>query len=133
MTAPQATHSAYAYNRTRNAFIASELRRADTHWSRLRGLMGTSPNNFPHGSGLWIIPCQGVHTMWMRYAIDVLYLDEDKRVVHVEENVRPWRMTPMHFDAATVIEVRSPTVMTSGTCVGDTLEIVGFDNELHHS
>ena len=71
--------------------------------------------------------------MWMRCAINVLYLDENKRVVHLEENVRPWRMTPMHFDAATVIEVRSPAAMFRGTCVGDTLDIVGFDDEGQHS
>lgn len=126
MAAVPEMSKAYVFNRSRNAFVASELRKADTHWSRLRGLMGTSPQNFPHGCGLWIVPCQGVHTMWMRYAIDVLYLDENKTVVHIEENVQPWRITPMHFEATTVIEVRSSTVMTSGTRVGDTLEIVGF-------
>jgi uncharacterized protein len=126
--AAQTITKAYVFNRNRNAFIASELRRADTHWSRLRGLMCTSPNNFPHGSGLWIVPCHGIHTMWMRYPIDVLYLDENKTVVHIQENVQPWRITPMYLDSATVIEVRSPTVMTSGTRVGDVLDIVGFEH-----
>ncbi len=46
----------YAYNRTRQAFLASELRVADTHLTRLRGLMGSSRENFPPGTGLWIIP-----------------------------------------------------------------------------
>lgn len=117
----------YVYNRTRNAFIATELRRADSHWSRLRGLMGTSSHAFPYGCGLWIVPCQGVHTLWMKYPIDVLYLDEKKIVVHIEENVRPWRVTPIRFDAATVVEVRSHTIMSSGTVVGDEIEIAGFE------
>jgi uncharacterized membrane protein (UPF0127 family) len=129
VAAAQSISKAYVFNRSRNAFISSELRRADTHWSRLLGLMGTSPKNFPHGSGLWIVPCQGVHTMWMRYPIDVLYLDENKTVLYIEENVQPWRIPPMHFDTASVIEVRSPAVMTSGTCVGDILEIGGFEND----
>ena len=114
---------AYAFNRSRNSFLASQLRLADTHWGRLRGLMGMPPSGFPFGSGLWIIPCHGVHTMAMRFPIDVVYLDENKVVVHIEENVRPWRMTSIRFDAATVMELRWPTVMNSGTCVGDQVEI----------
>ena len=113
----------YAYNVTRKAFLASELKVADTHWKRLRGLMATSPSSFGFGQGLWIVPCHGVHTFAMRYPIDVVYLDQNKVVVHVEENVRPWRFTDIRLDAVTVIEFRWPTVMNSGTCVGDQIEI----------
>lgn len=129
MAGSQTTPKAYVFNLTRNAFIASQLRKADSHWSRLRGLMGTSASQFPHGSGLWILPCHGVHTMWMHYPIDVLYLDENKIVIHIEENVQPWRITPMRFNSASVIEVRSSTVATSGTSIGDELEIFGFDDD----
>lgn len=114
----------YAYNRTRQAFLASELRVADTHGGRLRGLMGRSPESFPPGSGLWIIPCHGVHTMAMRFPIDVVYLDADQVVVGLEENVRPWRMTPMVMEAATVLELPPHTIFNTGTSVGDQLEIV---------
>ena len=119
---------AYAFNRTRKSFLASELQLADTHWGRLRGLMGASTTTFPFGSGLWIVPCHGVHTLGMRFPIDVIYLDENKVVVHIEENVRPWSLTPVHFDAATVMEVRWPTVINTGTCIGDQVEIVGFNH-----
>ncbi|MGH9580907.1 MAG: DUF192 domain-containing protein [Terriglobales bacterium] len=114
----------YAYNRTRQAFLASELRVADSHWTRLMGLMGTNRESFPDGHGLWIVPCHGVHTMAMRYPIDVVYLDPENVVVHVEENVKPWRMTPVNMEAATVLEVPPHTVWNTGTKVGDQIEII---------
>lgn len=113
----------YAYNRTRQAFLASELRIADTHWSRLKGLIGTTLQDFASGQGLWIVPSQGVHTMLMRYPIDVLYLDAGNRVLHIEENVQPWRVTPVNMEAATVLELPSRTLWNTGTAVGDEIEI----------
>lgn len=113
----------YAFNRTRQAFLASQVLIANTHWTRLRGLIGTSAANFPSGRGIWIVPCRGVHTFAMRFPIDVIYLDPDHRVVHIEENVKPWRFTSVRMDTETVIEVPSHTVWASGTTVGDQIEI----------
>jgi len=121
---PGAVQRAYAYNQTRQAFLASELEVADTHWSRLKGLIGRRATSFQSGRGLWIVPCHGVHTLAMGYAIDVVYLDAAKVVVHVEESVKPWRFTPLRMDAATVIEVPSHTVWSTDTRVGDQIEIV---------
>jgi uncharacterized protein len=113
----------YAFNRTRQAFLASDLTVADTHWARFRGLLGTRRENFTSGQGLWIVPCQGVHTLGMRFAIDVVYLDGDMRVVHIEENVKPWRITPVRLRAATVLEVPPHTIWQTGTTVDDVIEI----------
>ncbi|MGH9576621.1 MAG: DUF192 domain-containing protein [Terriglobales bacterium] len=114
----------YAYNKTRQTFLARELRVADTHWTRLRGLMGSSQDSFSAGHGLWIVPCHGVHTMMMRYSIDVVYLNEQNEVVQIEENVKPWRMTPLNMEAMTVLELPSHTAWNTGTKVGDQLEMV---------
>jgi len=113
----------YAFNRTRQAFLASDLRVADTHWTRLKGLIGTGGGAFNRGQGLWIIPCQGVHTMFMQFPIDVLYLDEKNVVLHSEENVRPWRLTPVRIGASSVLELPARTLFLSGTDVGDEIEI----------
>jgi len=121
VTAP--LRRAYAFNQTRQAFLASQLEVADTHWSRLKGLMGRSASAFSAGKGLWIVPCHGVHTLAMGYPIDVVYLDAGLVVVHLEENVKPWRLTPLRMDAATVIEVPCHTVWNTGTKVGDQVEI----------
>ncbi len=113
----------YVFNRTRQAFLATELTIADTHWRRLRGLLGTKAEEFTFGKGLWIVPCNGVHTIAMRYALDVVYLDSDDVVVHLSENVQPWRITPVRTDALTVLELPAHTIWNTGTRLGDQLEI----------
>ena len=118
-----AVSTGYAFNRTRNAYLATRLSVAGTHWSRLRGLMGKDAASFPAGDGLWIIPSRGVHTLAMRFPIDVLYLDRDKHVVHVEENLKPWRVAKVSLQTASVLELPGNTLKSSGTVVGDEIEI----------
>jgi uncharacterized membrane protein (UPF0127 family) len=114
----------YALNRTRNAYLAGHVRLAATHWSRFRGLMATEAARFPAGEGLWIVPCHGVHTFAMRFPIDVVYLDGDKVVVHLEENLKPWRFAPVRIRAASVLELPSHTLSSTRTAIGDAIEIV---------
>jgi hypothetical protein len=64
-----------AFNQTRQAYLATALAVADTHWTRLRGLLGLRSSDFRNGCGLWIVPCHGVHTLGMGFPIDVVYLD----------------------------------------------------------
>ena len=63
---------------------------ADNFLQRLRGLMLRSPASLPLGTGLLIAPCNSIHMMFMRFAIDVVYLAEDYTVVKTVKNVRPW-------------------------------------------
>jgi uncharacterized membrane protein (UPF0127 family) len=119
----QAEPTGYVFNQTRQAFLATDLRVADTHFKRLVGLMGTASAAFAGGCGLWIKPCHGVHTMFMRFPIDVLYLDRDQRVIRIEENVRPWRVSPMMIECATVLELPAHTAWNTGSKVGDAMEI----------
>jgi uncharacterized membrane protein (UPF0127 family) len=121
MSLPAAT--GYAFNRTRNAYLASHLSVADTHWSRLRGLMGTDAASFPAGNGLWITPSRGVHTLGMKFSIDVLYLDTNKCVVHVERNLKPWRVARVSARTVSVLELPGDSLKSSGTTVGDEIEI----------
>jgi uncharacterized membrane protein (UPF0127 family) len=112
-----------AYNLTRQQHLATELAVAQTHLSRLRGLIGVSPDNFRNGTGLWIRPCRGVHTLAMRFPIDVLYLDRAGTVVHVEHNLQPWRFSPIRMQAASVLELPSHTLARTETTLGDRIEI----------
>jgi uncharacterized membrane protein (UPF0127 family) len=113
----------YALNRTRNAYLATRVRLAATHWSRFRGLMGTDAARFPAGEGLWIVPCHGVHTFAMRFPIDVVYLDRGKLVVHIEENLKPWRLAAVRMSAASVLELPGQTLNSTRTAIGDEIEI----------
>jgi uncharacterized membrane protein (UPF0127 family) len=113
----------YAFNRTRNAYLATHLSVAGTHWSRLCGLIGKDVVSFPAGNGLWIIPSRGVHTLAMKFPIDVLYLDANKFVVHVEQNLKPWRLARVSMRTASVLELPGDTLKSSGTAIGDEIEI----------
>jgi uncharacterized protein len=112
-----------AFNRTRQAHLATALAVADTHWTRLRGLLGLGTHDFRNGSGLWIVPCHGVHTLGMGFPIDVLYLDRGLMVVSIQSEVRPWRFTPVLRQAASVLELPCGTAAKTKTAVGDTIEI----------
>ncbi len=121
MTSPGST--GYAFNRTRLCYLATDLRLAATHWSRFRGLMCSDANNFGAGKALWIVPSRGVHTFAMRFPIDVLYLDKKNTVVHIEQQLKPWRVAPVRITAASVLELPSETLRSTGTNIGDELDI----------
>jgi hypothetical protein len=121
MPAPLPRHQ--AFNKTRHRYLATDLALADTHWSRLRGLLGASASDFGNGRGLWIRPCHGVHTLAMAFPIDVVYLDRAGTVVHVEHNLQPWRFSPIHMQSASVLELPSHTAASTETALGDSIEI----------
>ena len=120
---PAASARRFAYNRSRQAYLATDLTVADTHWSRLRGLMATDVTRFPPGVGLWIVPCRGVHTFGMRFPIDVVYLNGDNKVVYLQENLRPWRIAPVRLSAASVVELPPGTIRQTQTGVGDVIDV----------
>jgi uncharacterized protein len=117
------TTGGIAYNRTREVQLATDLAVADTHWTRLRGLLGRGPDDFRNGSGLWIVPCHGVHTLGMGFPIDVVYLDRDLKVIHVETDLQPWRFAPVRRIATSVLELPSRTTAATKTEIGDKIEI----------
>lgn len=117
------TSQGFALNRTRQTYLATQLAVADGHWSRLRGLIGTAPAQFGEGKGLWIVPCRGVHTLGMSFPIDVVYLSSEQTVVHLENNLQPWRFAPIRMQAASVLELPGNTLQATGTSIGDQVEI----------
>jgi uncharacterized protein len=113
----------YAFNRTRTTYLATELLIARSHWARFRGLMATASAHFQPGLGLWIVPCHGVHTFAMRFPIDVVYLDRERVVIHLEQELRPWRMAAIRVLATSVLELPAGTVRHSETALGDQVDI----------
>jgi uncharacterized membrane protein (UPF0127 family) len=122
MPAPGPT--GYAFNRTRQVYLATKLSVARTHWTRFRGLMGENSVSFGAGRGLWIVPSRGVHTFAMKFPIDVIYLDEGRTVLHLEKHLSPWRMAPVRVSAKSVLELPNDTLSLTGTALGDEIEIV---------
>jgi len=113
----------YVYNRTREAFVATEASVADSYLRRLIGLLGKTKRWARVGSGLWIVPSRGVHTIGMMFPIDLVFLSKEKEVVHVEEYVRPFRISKVSLKASSVLELPPHTIYRTGTQVGDRLEI----------
>jgi uncharacterized membrane protein (UPF0127 family) len=106
-------------NLTRNTVLASCLEVADCGAKRSKGLLGRE--SLQTGEGLWIIPCEAVHTFWMRFPIDLVYLDKKKRIRKLRGKVRPWRLSAC-LSAHSVLELPSGTIRETRTELGDTLE-----------
>jgi uncharacterized protein len=116
-------HLLYVYNKTRETFVATEAMLADSYLRRLVGLLGKTRRWAQLGRGLWIVPSRGVHTIGMLFPIDLIFLSKEKEVVHVEEHVRPFRISKVSLKATSVLELPPHTIYRSGTKVGDWLEI----------
>jgi uncharacterized protein len=113
----------YVYNKTRETFVATDATVADSYLTRLVGLLGKTKRWAQHGKGLWIVPSRGVHTIGMLFPIDLIFLGKQKEVVHVEEHLRPFRISKVSLKATSVLELPPHTIYRSRTQVGDVLEI----------
>jgi uncharacterized protein len=110
-----------AFNLTREKILADSLDVADTFVKSLLGLIGKSP--LTEGQGLWIKPCQSIHTFWMRFPIDVMFLDKDGKVVHLIDCMKPFRVSKHVTKARSVLELPAHTIGHSRTQLGDCIEI----------
>lgn len=113
----------YVYNKTRETFVATQAQVADSYFTRLVGLLGKTKRWLQLGRGLWIVPSRGVHTIGMLFPIDLVFLSKEKEVVHVEEYVRPFRISKVSLKAVSVLELPPHTIYRSRTQIGDQLEI----------
>lgn len=88
--------------------IASQVELARTFWARLKGLMFR--RELAAGRALLLEPCPQIHTCFMRFAIDVVFLDAQNRVVDVVENIKPWRMSKFYRSARRTLELPGGTL-----------------------
>ncbi len=107
-------------NITRGTSLADYLEVATTSARRSKGLLGR--DSLPSGGGLWIAPCESVHTFFMRFPIDLVYVDRALRVKKVRDSVRPWRISAC-LSAYSIIELPAGVVRKTGTKPGDQLEM----------
>ena len=107
-------------NATRGTTLAPRVATADDERSRMKGLLGR--DSLAVEEGLWIVPCPMIHTFFMKFPIDVLFLDRYLVVRRVLENLKPWRMSPWVFSAHSCLELKGG-VMRGAVAVGDRLEM----------
>jgi uncharacterized protein len=108
-------------NHTKGTVVAARARIADSFVGRLVGLLGHTA--VQSGGGMWLVPSNSVHTIGMLFAIDVVMLSENGRVVGFRERVRPFSIVWPIFRARSVLELPANTVSATRTEVGDQLQI----------
>src|ERR1039457_7273649 len=101
---PEGPHK--VLNATRGTVLATQLTKAHTGATRRKGLLGRE--SLLPGEGLWIAPCESVHTFFMRFPIDLVYLDRKLKVKKVRHSVGAWRMSAC-FAAYCVLELPAGT------------------------
>ena len=117
---PAPTGPRQALNVTRGTVLASRLELAGTGESRKKGLLGR--DGLLPGEGLWIVPCEAVHTFFMRFPIDLVYLDRKHRTRKLRSSVGPWRVSGC-MTAHSVMELPAGAIRETQTEAGDTIEI----------
>ena len=112
-------------NLTRNQPLVTAGRVANSYWSRFRGLIGSKP--LQPGEGLLIVPCSSIHTHFMSFPIDVLYLNRELELVGIDHSLPPWCLGRFYKQVRCVLELPAGTAKASGAVVGDKLQVEGFD------
>jgi hypothetical protein len=107
-------------NHTRDTILADTADLADTGKTRRTGLLKHERLN--PGEGLWIVPCESVHTFFMKFPIDLVYLDKKRKVRKIRHSVPAWRLSAC-LTAHSILELPAGTLERTGTQVGDELVI----------
>lgn len=110
-----------AWNATRGTALAHRVQKADTWWTRLRGMMARPEPE--EDEGLLLIPCRAVHMYWMNYPLDVAFLNPEGRVVAVYHELAPSRRSKRHGEANRALELRAGRLAETQTEVGDFIEL----------
>lgn len=110
-------------NVTRASLLGDAIDVADNPAKRATGLL--KHRGLERGQGLWIVPCEGIHTFFMKFAIDVVYIDRKRRVRKVVRALGPWKLSVCLL-AHSVIELPPGAIDETQTQKGDQLEFLGL-------
>jgi uncharacterized protein len=108
-------------NATRGTLIAKRAEVAGSGAKRSKGLLGRK--GLDPGEGMWIVPCEAVHTFFMQFPIDLIYLDRSHRVKKTRTAMPAWRLSAC-LTAHSILELPAGTIVKTRTQRGDLLEIV---------
>jgi uncharacterized protein len=106
-------------NKNNNCIIAENAFIADSPLKRVKGLLGRT--ELPKGEALIIRPCNSIHTIFMRFPIDVLFVDAHNTIVKIKSFLKPFRLTGIYFNTAYVVELPAGTIEESHAAEGHTL------------
>lgn len=106
-------------NQTKKTVLVDQGKLADTFFTRLKGLLGSSP--LEKGEGLLLKGEKSIHTLFMSFPIDVVYIDRSWQVIKIDQNMLPWRLGRYVTQAASILELPVGVIQETGTAVGDQL------------
>lgn len=109
------------YNETKGTVLADQAVKARSFLARGRGLMMAAP--LAPGGGLVIEPCSSIHMFFMRYPLDIVFLDEHGTVVFMYHSIKPWRMGRIVRHARSAVELPVGAIAASRTEVGDKVHV----------
>lgn len=108
-------------NRTKNRTVSEQLVVANSFGSRLKGLLGKK--SIPNDLALWIPRCDSIHTFFMKFPIDVVFVDGNFVVRRLYRNLLPWRMTLPNWTNKSVFEFASGVIDSTPLELGDQLYV----------
>jgi len=108
-------------NLTKKTWLATNVRKADNFVTRLVGLLKRS--HLGPEEALWLMPSKGIHTVGMKFPIDVLFLNKQNHVLQLISGMAPYRVSSIQLRGYSVLELPNGTIKKSRTEVGDRLEI----------
>ena len=104
-----------------NTIIAEKVFVAESFWQRLKGLLGRT--ELSAHETMWIQRCDSIHTFFMKFPIDVVFVDKKLKVCSVRTNVKPWRLASSYWCASSVFEFASPNPEVKNLKKGDLLYV----------
>jgi uncharacterized membrane protein (UPF0127 family) len=108
-------------NLTKQTWLATKVRKADNFLTRLIGLLKRT--HLGPEEALWLMPSKGIHTIGMKFPIDVVFLNKDHQVLGLMSGLVPYRVSAVHLRGYSVLELPNGTIKKSRTEIGDKLEI----------
>jgi uncharacterized protein len=108
-------------NLTKQTWLATKVRKADKFITRLVGLLKRT--HLGPEEALWLMPSKGIHTIGMKFPIDVVFLTRDHRVLGLSSGLAPYRISAVYLRGHSVLELPNGTIRKSCTELGDQFEI----------
>lgn len=109
-------------NITKKKELADNLTVATGILKRMKGLLGR--DSLAKGEALLIKPCKSIHTIGMKFSIDVIFLDKTNHIIAIKKNLQPNRLTSLYFKAASVLELPCGIIDDTLTDIGDEIAFI---------
>jgi uncharacterized protein len=109
-------------NQTKNVLLAEDVFIAKTIFTRIKGLLGRKV--FLPNQAVILDPCDSVHTFFMHFPIDIIFIDKDYKVIKTLPNFKPNRITRKYWHSSKVIELPSGKLDITNTQVKDQLQLL---------